>query len=271
MGRGEQPQHQEHADLAEPGQAVQHRQGGAAAAQGEVAEQEAGEVDGEDAAAPHRRGEGEDEQAAAHREQRIEPGGQAGRVDEPPQQPAPREAYAGAEAKLLDELQQQEAGVQPLLGAGQHLYQGDGEKDRHGIVAAGLYFQGGADPLVEAAPAEQGEDSRRIGGADDGPDQHPLHQVEVKQPGGGQTGQACGDGHPDGGERQGGPECDPKGGDPGAHAAIQQDDGERQVAHQVGDRVVGEVDAAGTILTGQHADGEEDDQDGDADPGRERT
>jgi hypothetical protein len=31
------------------------------------------------------------------------------------------------------------------------------------------------------------------------------------------------------------------------------------------------VDAAGAILTGQHADGEEDDQDGDADPGRERA
>ena len=51
-GGGEQPQHQEHADLAEPGQAVQHGEGGAAAAQGEVAKQQAGEVDGEDAAAP---------------------------------------------------------------------------------------------------------------------------------------------------------------------------------------------------------------------------
>lgn len=30
---GEQPQHREHADLAEPGEAVQHRQGGAATAQ----------------------------------------------------------------------------------------------------------------------------------------------------------------------------------------------------------------------------------------------
>ena len=68
----------------------------------------------------------------------------------------------------------------------------------------------------------------------------PLQQVEIEQPGGGKTRQACGDGHPDGGQRQGWPERHAKRGDPGAHAAVEQYDGERQVAHQVGDRVVGE-------------------------------
>ncbi len=136
MGGGEQPQHQKHADLAEPGQTVQHRQCGAAAAQGEVTEQQTGEVDGENAAATNRRGEGEDQQTAADGEQRIEPRRQTGCVDETPQQPAAAKANPGAKTKLLDQLQQQEAPIQPLLGGGEHLDQGDGEKDRHGVVAA---------------------------------------------------------------------------------------------------------------------------------------
>ncbi len=136
VGGGEQPQHQEHADLAEPGEAVQHRQGGAATAQGEVAEQQAGEVDGQDAATAYRRGEGEDEQAAAHGQQRVEAGGQPGAVDELPQQPAGAKADAGSQPELLEQLQQQKAAIQPLLGGGQHLDQGDGKKHRHGIVAA---------------------------------------------------------------------------------------------------------------------------------------
>ncbi|AIM21367.1 hypothetical protein SERRSCBI_08755 [Serratia sp. SCBI] len=56
--------------------------------------------------------------------------------------------------------------------------------------------------------------------------------------------------------------------DPGAHAAVEQDHRQREVADQISDRIIAEDDATGAVNAGQHADREEDHQDRNAEPGR---
>jgi hypothetical protein len=60
-----------------------------------------------------------------------------------------------------------------------HLDQGDGQEHRHRIVAAGFNLQRRADAFVQPFAAEQREDRRGIGGADNGADQQPFDQIEM--------------------------------------------------------------------------------------------
>ncbi len=139
-------------------------------------------------------GQGEDQQATADSQQRVEAVGEVDTVDQLQQQPATAQADDAANGEFADEVAEQAPG-EAALAAGEHLDQGDGEKHRHGVIAAGFDFQGRGDPLVEAAPSEQGKHRRGIGGADDGTDQQALQQAKVEQPGRGQAGQAGGDHH----------------------------------------------------------------------------
>src|SRR3990167_618832 len=170
VGGYQQAEDQEHADLRQPGQAVEHMQDAVARADRLGAQQQAAWVCRQNAAAATRVGHGEDNQPAADHQQRIQPARQLHAVDQLEQQPAATQAEQRADAQL-----QQQGPVQAILAAGEDGDQGDGEKYRHRVVAARLDFQGGADPLVKAAPAEQGKYRRSIGGADDGPDQQALH------------------------------------------------------------------------------------------------
>lgn len=74
-------EHQEHADLRQPCQAVEVLQNGMAVANRAVAHQEPAEVDGENAAAVQRRGNGKNENATAQGQQRVKPRGQRDAVD----------------------------------------------------------------------------------------------------------------------------------------------------------------------------------------------
>ncbi|QHB30390.1 FAD-dependent oxidoreductase [Pseudomonas monteilii] len=164
----------------------------------------------------------------------------------------------------------QQAPVQASLAAGDHVDQGDSEEHRHRVVAARLDFQRSGNPLVQAFAAQQREHRRSVGRADDGADQQALDQAEVEQPGGDQAGEGGGDHYPDRGQRQRRPQCHAKACHPCAQATVEQDHCQCQVAHQVGGGVVVEDDAA-TIHTGDHADGEDDDQDRDAQARRQRA
>ncbi|MCY1435817.1 hypothetical protein D9M71_519250 [compost metagenome] len=157
-----------------------------------------------------------------------------------------------------------EGPAESALAGGDHLDQGYGQEHRHRVVAARFDLQGGADPLVEAASAEQAEHRRGVGGTDDGADQQAFQGAEAEQPGSGNAGQPGGDQYADGGQGQRGPECHAEGGRTGSHAAIEEDDGQRQVAHQVGLGIVVEGDTAGAVAAGEHSDHQEHDEDGDA-------
>ncbi|MNZ72692.1 hypothetical protein D3C78_910790 [compost metagenome] len=269
-GGEQQAEDQEHADLAEPGQAVEHVQDAVAVADRPVAEHQAADVHGEDAAAADFPGEGVDHDAAADRQQRVEAVGHRQAVDQLQQQPAAGQAEDDADAELQDQ-RQQHAPAEAGLPGGEHADQGHGEEHRHRVVAARLDLQGRADPLVEALAVEQVEHHGGVGGGDDGADQQAFEQLEVEQPGGGQAGQPGGDHHADGGQRHRRPQGDAEGGHPGAHAAVEEDHRQRQVADQVGQRVVVEDDAADAVDAGEHAHGEEDHQYRDADARRERA
>ncbi|MCY1174428.1 hypothetical protein D9M73_146300 [compost metagenome] len=153
MGCYQQAQDHEHADLRQPGQAVEHVQDAVAGTDRPVAEEQAEQVDGEDAAAVHGVGQGEGQHATGHHQQRVQAVGQGQAVDQLQHQPAAGEAHRSADAELLDDVDDETPAETGLAGS-EHLDQGYREEHGHGVVAARLDFQGGADPFVEAAPAK---------------------------------------------------------------------------------------------------------------------
>ena len=253
MGGDQQAEDQEHADLRQPGEAVEDVQDAVPRADRLVAQQQAAQVDGQDAAATDGVGAGENHQAAADHQQRVQAVSQLQAVDDLQQQPAAAEAEHRADGEIADQVQAQ-LPADALAGAGENLDQGHGKKHRHRVVAAGLDLQGGGDPLIEAAATEQAEHRGGVGGANDGADQHAFQQAQVEQPGRGKAGQPGGHQHAEGGQRQRGPQRHAEALDPRAHATIQQDDRQRQVADQIRRGVVAELDAAGAVVAGQHAD-----------------
>ena len=234
-----------------------------------VADHQAAQVHGEEAAAVQGVGQGEDEQAAGDHQDRVQAVGQVDAVDHLQHQPAAAQADEAADAELAHQVQQQ-VPVQAGLAAGEHVDQGDGEEHCHRVVAAGFDFQAGGDPFVEPLAAEQREHRGGVGGADNRADQQALNDVEVKQPGRGHASETGGNQHPHRGQRQRRPECHAKTRHPGAQAAVEQDHGQGEVAHQVGGRVVIEDDAA-AVDAGDHAHGQDDHQDRNAQAGRKRT
>ena len=102
MGRDQQAQHQEHADLCQPGHAVEHMQNAMAAAHRAVADHQAAQVHGEETTAVQGVGQGEHHQAAGHHQDRVQAGGQVDAVDQLQHQPATAEAdHAAADAVAL--------------------------------------------------------------------------------------------------------------------------------------------------------------------------
>lgn len=188
------PNTQEHADLCQPGHAVEHVQDAVAAAYRAIADHQAAQVDGEEAAAVQGIGQGEDHQAAGDHQDRIKAVGQVDAVDQLQHQPAAAKADETANAEFANQVAEQ-VPVQAGLAAGEHVDQGDGEKHCHRVVAARLDLQAGGYPFVQALAAEQGKHCGGIGRADDGADQQALDDVQVEQPGGGHAGQPGGNQH----------------------------------------------------------------------------
>ncbi len=141
----------------------------------------------------------------------------------------------------------------------QELDQHDGEKNRERIVAAGFHFQRRADARAQPQPAgmDQEEHRRRIGRGHHGADQQRLEPAEAKHIAGGRRGERRGEQHPDGGEHQRGGEHAAEGGKARAQAAVEQDEGERNRAHQIGGVHVIELDPARPRLARQHAQDQE--------------
>ena len=145
-----------------------------------------------------------------------------------------------------------------------HLYESDCQKHRHRVIAAGLYFQRGSDTFVQTALTEQGEHGGRVSGSHDGTDQQPLQQIQVEQPGGDITRQSGCNQNAHSGKRQGWPQSNAERGSTRAHAAVQKNDCQSEVAGQIGQRVVVKLNAAYPVFPGQHPDSQKEDQDGNA-------
>ncbi|MNJ58510.1 hypothetical protein D3C77_541440 [compost metagenome] len=175
-------------------------QNAVAAADRPVAEDQAAQVHGEEAAAVQGVGQGEHHQATGNHQDRIEAARQVDAVDQLQHQPAATEAHQAADAELAQQVGEQ-APVQAGLAAGDHVDEGDGEEHRHRVVAARFDLQGRGYPFVQALAAEQREHRGGVGGADNGADQQALDQAQVEQPGGDHAGQSGGNKHADRGQR----------------------------------------------------------------------
>ncbi|MNZ85728.1 hypothetical protein D3C78_1045310 [compost metagenome] len=171
-----------------------------AAAHRAVADHQAAQVHRQEAAAVQGVGQGKDHQATGDDQDRVQAGGQMDAVDHLQHQPAAAQANQATDTELTQQVCQQ-APVQAGLATGKHVDQGDGEKHRHRVVAAGFDFQAGGHPFVQAFAAEQREHRRGVCRADNGADQQTLNQVQVEQPCCRHAGQPGGNQHADRGQR----------------------------------------------------------------------
>src|SRR5690606_2742582 len=123
-------------------------------------------------------------------QQGVEAALQGQSIHQPDDAQASDQPTESAYAELLDQ-QTEERPTEGSLTTGDHFHQGDGKKDRHGVVGGGLYLQGGADPALEIQPLalQQGEYRGSVGGADNGTQKQAFEPVQVQQPGRSQTGE----------------------------------------------------------------------------------
>ena len=141
-------------------------------------------------------GQGKHRQPAADHQNGVQAVCQIDPVDQLQHQPAAAQTDNPADTKLTNQLPQQ-APVQAGFAAGEHVDQGHGQENRHRVVTAGFDFQAGGDPFVQAFAAQQREDRRSIGGANNGADQQALNQIQIKQPCSRYPGQPGGDQYTD--------------------------------------------------------------------------
>src|SRR5690606_25391277 len=268
----QQAQQPASADLAQPGHAILHVQYVLQAAQALVAQHQTGDEDRQEATAPEHVGQGEYQHGAAGDQQGIQTAFQGHAVDQPGDGQASAQTTQAADAELLNQ-QAEEGPAEGGLAAGKHLHQSDGKKDRHGVVGGGLYLQGGADPALEIQPLalQQGEYRGSVGGADNGTQKQAFEPVQVQQPGRSQTGEQGTDEYTETGQGQRWPECHLEVLGPGAHTPVQQDDRQRQAAEDIDGIHVVEGNAARAFLAGQHADHQEQQQQGNAQAGGHGT
>jgi len=223
-----------------------------------VAEHDARDVHGEEAAALQRGGRAEGEDAAGRRQHRVEArGGEVDAVDEPHRELADDEADREADAHLQEEEHEQPRPEGHL--SGEHLDQADGEEDRHRIVGAALDLERRAQPLaqVHAGRAQEREDRRGVRGADDAPEQEPLEQREIEHVHRHDPGHGRGDEDAEGGERRRGFPGELQVLERGAQPTVEEDERERDGADGVRERVVVEGDLPDAVGAGQHAQPEE--------------
>ena len=230
-----------------PGRAVRHHQ--------------AGDVDREQPAAVHDRGQAVDQGGARHDEERVQPAGHRDAVQHRDEREAADQAEGGPDGALPPELEREAPARH--LGAGQdELGQHDHQEDRDRVVGAGFDLERGVDPGMQAKPAgpQQEEHRRRVRGRDDRAEQQRLDRLEVEHRPGRRAGDRGGDEHADGGEQQRGREHAAEDREPCPQAAVEEDHRERHRAHEVGGAVVVEDDPARPVLAREHADDQEDEQ-----------
>ena len=182
------------------------------------------------------------------------------------EQRAQAQAHQHAQAELLhqgDEHFPAEAD----LRVHHHPHQHQGDEDRHRVVEAGFDLQGAGHPLVDghAGALDHIEDRGGVGGADDAAQQQAQAPVHVHQPGGEGAHQRGGQHHAHGGQAERRLQRQAEGGQPGAQAAVEQNNRQGDVADHIGQREIIELNAADTVFAGHHAHHQEHQQGGHAD------
>ena len=259
---GEQPQKQEHDDLREPAHTVLEALQCRRRAHVAVARVEAGDIDREEAASADDAGHREDEQRQRDDEDRRQPALHVQPVDQPDDQQPAEIARDQAEPHLQHEAQQHLPAQLVERGARRDdLDKRDGEEDRHRIVGPGFDFQRRADLVsdVDAADAQQEEHRRGVRRADDRAEQDRFHPAEPEQKPRRQPEDQGRDDDTHGGERKCGKRRVAERLDRRAEAGIEEDDGQRQTADEIGDAGIVEIEPD-PVDAGDEADAEEQEQ-----------
>ena len=222
-----------------------------------VADDDAGEVDREEAGAVGDLRHAEDDERGRRHERRVQPLRQRHLVEADHHQAAADDAEQRAEHGLANQFdhEMRERAVADRDQLDQH----QGQEHRERIVAAGLRLQRGADarPQPQALGMHQQEHGRGIGRGDDGADQHGFGPAEVERIFRDRRGDERGHQHPHGGERHRGRQHGAVALEARAQAAIEQDQRQRDRADQIGGTDVLEFDMTGAGITREHADDEE--------------
>ena len=182
---------------------------------------------------------------------------QGDRVERDDDEAAAEHADDGAEHRFQHELRQHVAGR--ARADRDVFHQHEREEDREGIVGAGFGLQRRADARAQAQAlgVHQQVHGGRVGRSHHGADQQRLHPVEIEREfGERRRDQRCQQ-HADGREQNGRRQHGADAGKARPQTAVEQDQGERDGADQIGGADVVELNLAGTGIAGEHADGKE--------------
>ena len=269
-GCDQHAEHHEHARLRQPGHAVhdlEHVFGGVVAL---VAHEDAGDEDGEEAAAIEQVGDREDDHATREDEQRIHAFGQVELAHQRRQHPAARQTEQQAQPHLRAQQFAKRPG-RGLLGLQQDADEGSHQQDGHRIVGARFDFQRRLHPLAQAhaTVAQQREHRRSVGRTDDRSKQKAHRPRHVHQPGSEQAEEGDRRDHAEGRHHRRRFQGIAETADLGTQAAVEQDDRQRTLTDQAGDEEIIEGNAARPLLARQHADHQEQQQQGHAEARRQ--
>ncbi len=269
---GQQAKDHEHADLREPGRGVEERHQRVVGAGRAVADHQARRYRPRESRSratdcvtreDHHRGGRDERRVQALRQ--VEP------VEHQHHQPAAEIADQAAEHEFAG---QQHGDAAPRPVAEQQVFdQRDGEEDRDRIVEPGFDLQRGVDarPQPQALGVQQEEHGGGVGRGHHGAGQQRLRPAHAQREHRSRRGQRGGDHDAGRRQRPGRAEHVAEGLEPGAQAAVEQDQAERHRAHRIGHLDVVEDDAAGAGFAGQHADQQEREQQRRAEPQRDQA
>jgi hypothetical protein len=231
-----------------------------------VAEHDAGQVHGEQAAPAEERRDAEGEAGEGQHRRRIQ---SSRRQPQPPEESASAEADRqppeGADDHLHRDAEQHLPAARPA-GRDEARRQHRREDHGHRVVDSGLHLERDADaPLeMQRAPAQDGEDRRRVGRRDDRAKQEGVRPLEADpaRPDGDQPRRPD---DADGGQHRRGAEIATHRGERRVQTAVEENEDERDRPQPVREAVILEGDPADPLGAGEDADDEEDEQHRDTD------
>ena len=263
-GVDQQAEQDEQADLRQPAEPLGERPGRRPVRQSGVGEHHRGQVGGDETAGVHGARRGERHDAQPERPDRVQPG--RGQRD-PAQRQRPEESAAQPDRRAGQQLVHQVGDGALRLEHERHRAEHQHEDDRGRVVEAGLGLQQAGHPPGQRQHAQHREHRRRVGRRHDGAEQQrelPVHAEQQVRAGGGDH---HADHHAEGGERARGREHLADVGEARRQTALDQDDGQRGGAEVPGEFDVVELQAEAVLADGD-ADEQEEQQAGEAHPGR---
>ncbi len=227
-----------------------------------IAGDDAGDVDGEEATTLADAGDGVGGQGHRQHDDWIERHLQRRPVDDQHDEPAANGTDQCADADLKEELADEaDVGCAGQGRSGDNLDEGERQEDRDRIVRAGFDLQCRAHAVAQrdAADAQEEEDGSGIGRRQDRAEEQALQEGQPEQELRHQAEDKRGDEDADDGQGYGGKGGDTQRRQAGLEAGIEQDDGERDRADEVGRLAIVEGDAE-PVLACDQTDQEEDEQ-----------